>query len=158
MHKNFDSKLLFLLAAIAVIAIEITIVSIIVNSLNVLAYLFAVEIFPALALFFFSLLYGLFTASKRSFMFAAVFICAITSSIIMFLFCGAVITPEVVERMIANSETNGAIVSINTASTGDNIQSVLLFVAFAGLGVLIGDRIKSKRKKVSTTLIDEEYD
>ena len=48
---------------------------------------------------------------------------------------------------------------MSTASAGDNIQSILLFVAFSGLGVFVGNRIRtSKHKKDKNFCQKDEYD
>lgn len=42
---------------------------------------------------------------------------------------------------------------MNTATAGDNIQSILLYVAFSGLGCYIGTLVYKKKNK---SAIDEE--
>lgn len=51
-------------------------------------------------------------------------------------------------------------VSMNTATAGDNIQSILLYVAFSGVGCFIGTSIYKKKmnKNVSNNPNINEYD
>ena len=85
---------------------------------------------------------------------------AFVFSVIMLVFCANMITTELIDIIISNSITADTTqVSMSTASAGDNIQSILLFVAFSGLGVFVGNRIRtSKHKKDKNFCQKDEYD
>lgn len=163
MKKMINKNLFILVGGLFVLLLELIVVYTKLTSLNVLTYIFSVGLFPALILFiiFFVYSYKANVDKKESYILAITF--AIIFAIIMLGFCGAVITPELVDKIVANSITsNTTQASMTTASTGDNVQSVLIFIASSGLGALLGNKLKLKKittdKHVNTISIKDEYD
>ena len=84
---------------------------------------------------------------------------ALVFSGIMLVYCSAIVTPELMETILANSMTSeNTQVSMTTATAGDNIQSVLMYTAFAGLGALVGNRIRRKKTPAPVAESQNEYD
>lgn len=157
--KMKDKSLLFLGAGLCILFLELLFVGTKLNSLNVLTYLLSVGLLPAIILFASSLLYSMNATTSKKFTYIAAIALALVFSVILLVFCSNMITDEVIDTIIANSITSDTTqVSMTTASAGDNIQSILLFVAFSGLGAFIGNRRMSKCKKDAKHSHLDEYD
>lgn len=158
MKKHMDKSFLFLGAGILVLLVELLIVNGNLPQLNVLSYLLCIGIIPAVILCVSSLLYSATAKSSVTLSYALAIIMALVFSGIMLLYCSAAITPELVDTILANSvSAENTQVSMTAASAGDNIQSVLIFVAFSGAGAFIGNRIRKKRN-APEIIADSEYD
>ena len=159
MKKYMDKGLIFLGAGLLAMLLELLILHQNLNQLNILTYLLAIGIIPAVILFVSVLLYSANTKAAPVLTYARAIAMALIFSVIMLVYCGNAITPELVETILANSITSDTTqVSMTEASAGDNIQSVLIFVAFSGIGAFIGNRIRKKKAPAPATSIEDEYD
>lgn len=152
--------LLYLGVGLCVLFLELFIVSTNLKALNVFTYLLSVGVLPAVILFITSLLYSLNAKTTKKIKYIVAIMIALVFSAILLVFCANMITTELIDLIISNSITSDtAQVSMSTASAGDNIQSILLFVAFSGFGAFIGNRIRtSKHKKDKNFYQRDEYD
>lgn len=158
--KMKEKGLLYLGVGLCALFLELFVVSINLNALNVFTYLLSVGLLPAIILFVTSLLYSLNAKTTKKIKYIVAVMLAFVFSVIMLVFCANMITTELIDIIISNSITADTTqVSMSTASAGDNIQSILLFVAFSGLGVFVGNRIRtSKHKKDKNFCQKDEYD
>ncbi|MFQ7574940.1 MAG: hypothetical protein ACLRLD_05980 [Lachnospira sp.] len=160
MKKISDKNLWFIIAGLVFILLELLIVNNFLEQLNVFTYLLAVGFLPAVILFFSSFLYSCYSSVDKKIKYVLAIMLALIFSVIMLVYCGSVINSEIIDIIVKNSMTSDMVtVSMNPASAGDNIQSVLLFVAFSGVGAILGNKINRKRKKAFfETNISQEYD
>ncbi len=158
MKKFFDKSFWFLGAGVLALTVEILILNSCLEQLNVLSYLLFIGIIPAVILCVCALLYSATAKTSVKASYVAAIVMALLFAGVMLLYCSAVATPELMDTILTNSMTSENVkVSMTTASAGDNIQSVLIFVAFSGVGAFIGNRIRKKRSPAEV-LIDDEYD
>lgn len=159
MKKIMDKGFIFLGVGLAAMLVELLILNGCLGSLNVLTYLLAIGIIPAVILCVSTLLFSANTKIPAKFTYVAALVMALVFAGIMLLYCSAVITPELVNTILTNSITSDTTqVSMTTASAGDNIQSVLIFVAFSGVGAFIGNRIRKKKTPAPVATAEDEYD
>lgn len=154
MKKKFDRKILCWILGFISLAIELIVVRLNLTSLNVLTYLSAIGFFPAIILFVTSLIYSSQSRASKLGKYIASIVCAIVFSVVLLVYCDVFISKEIVDQIIQNSISSDTTqVSMNTATAGDNIQSILLYVAFSGLGCYIGTLVYKKKNK---SVVDEE--
>lgn len=162
MKKWLDRSVVFHGIGVLLLLIELAVVSALLTQLNVLSYLLVIGILPAAVLFVCSLLHGTFAKTAPLGTYLAAVAVALLFAVVMLLYCGATVTPELMDTILTNSITSDTTqVSMTEASAGDNIQSVLIFVAFSGLGAFIGNHIRRKRDGVqphTTERVLNEYD
>ena len=131
------------------------------TNLNVLTYLLCIGFIPAIVLFATSLIYSSFANKTKLIKYVMAIVVALVFSTILLAFCELMISEEIVDQIIKNSMTSDTTqVSMNTATAGDNIQSILLYIACSGIGCFIGTSIYKKKmsKKVSNNTNINEYD
>ena len=159
MKKKMNVGLVFPAAGVLALAAELLIVNGRLEQLNILTYLLAIGIIPAAILFVSMLLYGAVSKGKAVTAYVLAIGMALVFSGVMLLYCGSAITPELVDTILANSVTSETTqVSMTAASAGDNIQSVLIFAAFAGMGAFLGSRIGRKKVPAAPAAEQDEYD
>lgn len=158
MKKFFDKGMIFLGGAVVLLLAELLALHLNLQELNVLTYLLTVGLLPAVILFAGMLGYSLSTKAPAKVTYVTAIVMTLLFSGIMLLYCGSAITPELVDTIIANSITDSTTqVSMTTASAGDNIQSILIFAAFAAAGTFIGNRIRKKKTPQSAPSVESEY-
>lgn len=159
MKKFLDKSLIFLGAGVIALLVELLILNSSLQQLNVLTYLLTVGIIPAVMLFVSLLLYSITAKAPAKLTYVMAIVLALVFSGIMLAYCSAVVTPELMDTILANSITSeNTQVSMTAASTGDNIQSILMYTAFAGLGALVGNRIRRKKAPTPVVTAQDEYD
>lgn len=159
MKKNINMGLAFPAAGVLALAVELLVVNGRLQQLNILSYLLAIGIIPALILFVSMLLHGAVGKGKPAFAYGLAIAMALVFSGVMLIYCSNAITPELVDTILANSVTSeNTQVSMTEATAGDNIQSVLIFMAFAGMGAFIGNRIGRKKTPAAAPAAESEYD
>lgn len=159
MKKNIIAGFVFPVAGLLALAAELLIVNGRLQQLNILTYLLTIGIIPAAILFVSMLLHTAPGKAKPAHAYLLAVGMALVFSAVMLVYCGNAITPELVETILANSVTSETTqVSMTAASAGDNIQSVLIFMAFAGLGAFIGNRIGRKKRPSAPAALQDEYD
>ena len=159
MKKFMNKSLIFLGVGVVVLLVELLILNSSLWQLNVLTYLLTVGIIPAIVLFVSLLLYGMTAKSSAKLTFVMAILLALVFSGIMLAYCSAVVTPELMDTILANSVTSeNTQVSMTTATAGDNIQSILMYTAFAGLGAMVGNRIRRKKNPAPVANPRDEYD
>lgn len=148
MKKIIDKKMLVWLAGLIVLAIELVVVTINITSLNVLTYLLYIGFLPAIILFASSIVYSSKANTSKIWKYVLSIIIAIIFSAILIAYCKMNINEGIVEQIIRNSVTSDTKqVSMNTATVADNIQSILLYIAFSGIGCFIGTSVYKKKGK-----------
>ncbi len=146
MKKSLDKSLVFHGIGVLILLAELLIVNGFLAQLNIFTYLLVIGIIPAIVLFAGSLLHSMFTKASALFTYIAALVIALVFSGIMLIYCSATITPELIDTILNNTITSDtAQVSMTTASAGDNIQSILIFVAFSGIGAFVGNCIRNKK-------------
>ena len=162
MKKLFDKKILIWLLGFVVLVLELVFIALNLNNLNVLTYLLCIGFIPAIILFVTSLTYSSFANKTKLTKYVMAIIVALVFSTILLTFCDLLISEEIVDQIIKNSMTSDTTqVSMNTATAGDNVQSILLYIAFSGIGCFIGTSIYKKRMLKNTaqeTNTSNEYD
>ncbi|NLE24262.1 MAG: hypothetical protein GX625_02805 [Clostridiaceae bacterium] len=161
MKKLFDKKILVWFLGLFVLALELVFITFNLTNLNVLTYLLCIGFIPAIILFVTSLIYSSFANKTKLTKYVLAIVAALVFSAILLTFCELMISTETVNQIIENSMTSDTTqVSMNTATAGDNIQSILLYVAFSGVGCFIGTSIYKKKmnKNVSNNPNINEYD
>ena len=162
MKKWLDRSVWFHGVGVLLLLTELTVVSTMLTRLNVLSYLLVIGIIPAAVLFMCSLLHGACAKTAPLSTYLAAVLAALLFAGVMLLYCGSAITPELMDTILTNSITSDtAQVSMTEASAGDNIQSILIFVAFSGVGAFLGNYIRRKRGGVSSAVagrVVAEYD
>lgn len=162
MKNLFDKKILIWFLGFFVLALELVFIAFNLINLNVFTYLLCIGFIPAIVLFVTSLIYSSFANKTKLTKYVMAIVVALIFSIILLTFCELLISEEIVNQIIKNSMTSDTTqVSMNTATAGDNIQSILLYIAFSGIGCFVGTLIYKKR--TSKTIAQEtntatEYD
>lgn len=161
--KKLDwKKMSIWFAALLILAADLIAVSLNLHNLNILIYLLAIGFGPAVVLFIASLLYasGADTADLPKYIVAVS--AALLFAVIMMIYSKAAISEEIVREIIQHSTTSDTTqVSMKAAGAGDNIQSILLFVACSGIGCFIGSKIKPKKPQQASSDVSgsaAEYD
>lgn len=148
MKKIIEGKMMVWLAGLIVLAIELVVVTINITSLNVLTYLLCIGFLPAIILFTSSLVYSSKANTSKLCKYVLSIIIAVIFSAILLVYCKMNINEGIVEQIIRNSVTSDTTqVSMNKATAGDNIQSILLYIAFSGIGCFIGTSVYKKKAK-----------
>lgn len=159
MKKFMDRGLVFVGAGVLALLAELLILDRNLSQLNIFTYLLAIGILPAVILLVSMLLYSATTGASSGVTYVVAIVMALICAAAMLVYCGNAITPELVDTILANSVTSeNTQVSMTTASAGDNIQSVLIFAAFSGLGAFIGNRIRRKQISATPASARDEYD
>lgn len=161
MKNVFDKRMLIWFFGLIGLALELVLVAINLDSLNVITFMLGIGLIPAIILFVASLIFGSFSDRTKLTKYVMSIMVALVFSAILITFCQIMLRPEIVERIIENSVSTGTTqVSMSTATAGDNIQSVLLYIAFSGLGCFIGTSIYKKRMHKNSTNNEKnnEYD
>lgn len=162
MKKIFDKGIIFHVAGTLILAAMLLIISGLLDRLNILTYLLVIGIIPAVILFICSLLHSSTTRASGLSTYVTALVVALLFAGIMLAYCGTMFSSELVDSILANSVTSDTTqVSMSTASAGDNIQSILLFVAFSAAGAFIGNRIRRKKTAKTSAVTgktESEYD
>lgn len=161
MKNLFNKKILIWVVGLFVLALELIFVATNLTHLNVLTYLLCIGFIPAIILFVVSLIYSSFANNTKLTKYVLAIVAALVFSAVLLTFCEIMISNEVVNQIIKNSMTSDTTqVSMNTGTAGDNIQCILLYVAFSGIGCFIGTSIHKKKmnKNISTNENSNEYD
>ena len=108
-----------------------------------------IGIIPAILLLGGALLFGLKSDATKAFKYVVSLVFAVVFSVIVLGYCTLFVDEELITTIVQNTISDDSIlVSVNMASAGDNIQSILLFIAFSGIGCFIGTHIHGKKNKV----------
>lgn len=161
MKNLFDKKILIWFLGLFVLVFELIFIAFNLTNLNVLTYLLCIGFVPAIILFATSLIYSSFTNKTKLIKYVLAIVNALFFSAILLTFCELLISEEIIDQIIKNSMTSDTTqVSMNKATAGDNIQSILLYIAFSGIGCFIGTSINKKKtnKNVSNNANINEYD
>ncbi len=161
MKEAFNKNSLIWVVGVAALAIELIIANIHLSELTVFTYLLVIGIIPAILLLGGALLFGLKSDATKAFKYVVSLALAVVFSVIVLGYCTLFVDEELITTIVQNTVSDdGILVSVNMASAGDNIQSILLYIAFSGIGCFIGTHMHKKKNKART--IEEsnanEYD